>query len=98
MDVIRKYSINGLFYGFVFGFFACLIVMTSTNSVDEVPISHILATSGWVGVVTGIVCWLIFFLMIGGVASGEGGIGNPNSDGFGGSSGGGGDSGGGGGD
>jgi hypothetical protein len=68
MKFIDDFKLYGLFFGTAFGFIGCLLVMTSTNSVKEVPITEIL-----------VVGWVFFILMLGGVASGRGGIGSDGS-------------------
>lgn len=80
MKFIDEYKLYGLIYGAAFGFIACLLVMTFTNSVKDVPISDILITSSWVGALIGFIGWVFFFLILGGVASGKGGIGGDGSN------------------
>jgi hypothetical protein len=79
MKFIDDFKLYGLFFGTAFGFIGCLLVMTSTNSVKEVPITEILVTSCWVWALIGFVGWVFFILMLGGVASGRGGIGSDGS-------------------
>lgn len=82
MKLLTEYKFHGFLYGFMFGFFACLVILTSINSSKEVPIADILTNSFWTGVVIGFVGWFFLALSFSGMASGSYGTGH-SSDSYG---------------
>lgn len=71
MKLLTEYKFYGYLYGFVAGFFGCLVVLTSISSSDEVPITEILMNSFWTGVIVGFVGWLYLALSTSGMVSGS---------------------------
>lgn len=75
MNLLSKYKFYGFLYGFIAGFFGCLVVITSISTSGKVPITEILMNGFWTGIVVGFVGWLYLGLSASGMASGSYGTG-----------------------